>query len=194
MGCAAGRQQMDRPGQQPDKLSGRSFKGRRYGHCHPARWVEAGPLRHCAPILTRSHFWLQGYNLSPPLRARPELARIGGMKKTAPSKAIVTIPTLSPAPSPERGEGVGEKCKTTAQEIPAKKPNWRCGAPNGNRNAAKTIPSLSTIRKRVRDLKRRVRAAIAMAEGLSAPTGSGVGSRQKRAARTRKNEGGFHAP
>jgi len=52
-------------------------------------------------------------------------------------------------------------CKTTTQGSPGKKPNWRCGAPAGNRNAAKPVPALSTLKRRVRDLKRRTKAAIA---------------------------------
>jgi hypothetical protein len=36
------------------------------------------------------------------------------------------------------------------------------GAPIGNRNAAKAILPLSTLRARIRDLKRRAKAAMAM--------------------------------
>jgi hypothetical protein len=49
--------------------------------------------------------------------------------------------------------------------LPGKKPNWRCGAPAGNRNAAKAVPSLSTIQRRVRALKRRIKTALAGLEG-----------------------------
>jgi len=51
--------------------------------------------------------------------------------------------------------------QTTPQAKPGKKPNWRCGAPNGNRNAKKPVLALSTLRRRVRALKRRARHAIA---------------------------------
>jgi len=84
-----------------------------------------------------------------------------GMSKTAPHTPDAALPALStPAPA-RQGEGSGEMCKTTIQQKPGKKPNWRCGAPNGNRNAAKSVPSLSTLKRRVRALKRRIRAAIA---------------------------------
>jgi len=59
-----------------------------------------------------------------------------------------------------------EKCKTTTQGLPAKKPNWRCGAPSGNRNAVRPVPSLSTIRRRIRALKKQVRAAIAVSDAV----------------------------
>jgi hypothetical protein len=55
--------------------------------------------------------------------------------------------------------------QTTPQAKPGKKPNWRCGAPAGNANAKKPVLALSTIRKRIRALKRRVRAAIAGVPG-----------------------------
>ncbi len=51
--------------------------------------------------------------------------------------------------------------QTTPQAKSGKKPNWRCGAPAGNTNAKKPVLALSTIVKRVRALKRRVRGAIA---------------------------------
>ena len=47
--------------------------------------------------------------------------------------------------------------KTTPQANGGKKPNWRCGAPTGNQNATKPVPTLS---RRIRDLKRRIRAAL----------------------------------
>jgi hypothetical protein len=52
--------------------------------------------------------------------------------------------------------------QTTPQQSCGKKPNWRCGAPCGNRNAAKPVLALSTLRRRVRALTRRARAAIAL--------------------------------
>jgi len=53
------------------------------------------------------------------------------------------------------------KRETTPQAQSGKKPNWRCGAPSGNRNAAKPVPSLSA---RIRDLDRRIRAALRAAD------------------------------
>lgn len=53
------------------------------------------------------------------------------------------------------------KAKTTPQAPPGKSANWRCGAPAGNRNAARPVPSLLT---QVRDLRRRIRAALKIAE------------------------------
>jgi hypothetical protein len=50
-----------------------------------------------------------------------------------------------------------EFIKTTPQAKAGKKPNWRCGAPAGNQNAAKPVPTLS---RKVRALKRRIRAAL----------------------------------
>jgi hypothetical protein len=50
-----------------------------------------------------------------------------------------------------------EFIKTTPQANSGKKPNWRCGAPAGNQNAAKP---LSTLSRKVRALKRRIRAAL----------------------------------
>ena len=87
------------------------------------------------------------------------------MKTYDTHRANPTVPTLSIPLSCGEGEGVGGNDQTTVQALPGKKPNWRCGAPNGNRNAAKTIPSLCTLQKRVRALKRRVRAALAEIEG-----------------------------
>jgi hypothetical protein len=83
------------------------------------------------------------------------------MKTNEPRRAALPVPTLSTIAPGGEGGGIGESDQTTVQEKPGKKPNWRCGAPSGNRNAAKTVHSLSTILKRIRALKRRVRAAIA---------------------------------
>lgn len=52
--------------------------------------------------------------------------------------------------------------ETTTQAPPGKKPNWRCGAPAGNRNAARPVPALSM---RIKDWKRRAKAAIRAVEG-----------------------------
>lgn len=57
-----------------------------------------------------------------------------------------------------------ETPKTTPQAESGKKPNWRCGAPAGNRNAAKPFNALSA---RVADLKRRARAAIRAARAVT---------------------------
>jgi hypothetical protein len=84
-----------------------------------------------------------------------------GMKKTAPHRKPAPIPTPSNTLGGREGVGGGGNGQTTAQALPWKKPNWRCGAPNGNRNAAKPVPALSTLQRRVRALKRRIRAAIA---------------------------------
>lgn len=55
---------------------------------------------------------------------------------------------------------MAEKPKTTPQAVTGKKPNWRCGAPAGNRNAAKPVTPLSQVQRQVRDLQRRIRAAL----------------------------------
>jgi hypothetical protein len=60
--------------------------------------------------------------------------------------------------------------ETTPQPQGGKKPNWRCGAPAGNRNAAEPVPALST---RIRDLKRRARAAIRAVDSIVAGQQSG---------------------
>jgi hypothetical protein len=47
------------------------------------------------------------------------------------------------------------------------RPNWRTGAPDGNRNALKTgyhTREAKALRARIRDLKRRARQAIAQVE------------------------------
>ena len=51
--------------------------------------------------------------------------------------------------------------QTTPQANAGKKPNWRCGAPNGNRNAAKPVLAIFTLRRRARALRRRAKAAMA---------------------------------
>jgi hypothetical protein len=66
--------------------------------------------------------------------------------------------------------------KTTPQAQTGKKPNWRCGAPRGNRNAKKPVHPLSTLKARIRNFKRRVRAAVQAAQHVGGPhpsTGSG---------------------
>ena len=75
----------------------------------------------------------------------------------------LSVPTLSTTAPCGEGKGMGEKCKTTIQDLPGKKPNWRCGAPNGNRNAAKAVIPLSTVRARIRSLKKRAKIMMAMA-------------------------------
>ena len=60
--------------------------------------------------------------------------------------------------------------ETTPQPPGGKKPNWRCGAPAGNRNAAKPVPALST---RLRDLKRRANAAIRAVDSMAKAPQSG---------------------
>ena len=52
---------------------------------------------------------------------------------------------------------MGPFIKTTPQASCGKKPNWRCGAPAGNQNAAK---SASTLIRRRRALQRRIQAAL----------------------------------
>lgn len=59
------------------------------------------------------------------------------------------------------------KRKTTPQAPPGKTSQWRCGAPAGNRNAARPVTPLS----RVRDLQRRIRAALKQAKACEAPKG-----------------------
>lgn len=86
------------------------------------------------------------------------------MKKIAPHREPAAIHALSTIAPSGDGEGGVEKCKTTIQPLPGKKPNWRCGAPSGNRNAAKAIPTLSTIQRRIRELKKRARIAIALSD------------------------------
>ena len=55
------------------------------------------------------------------------------------------------------------KCQTTIKLLRSGDV-WqpRLGAPRGNRNAAKAIPSLSMLRARIRALRRRAKAAMAM--------------------------------
>jgi len=84
------------------------------------------------------------------------------MIKTDARHDPALILPLSPDASAMGGGGRGKKCKTTAQANPGKKPNWRCGAPNGNRNAAKPVQPLSTLKRKIRDLRRRAKAAMAM--------------------------------
>jgi hypothetical protein len=56
------------------------------------------------------------------------------------------------------GRGVGRLCKTSLKLLrPEQVWQPRMGAPRGNRNAAKP---LSTMKARLRDLKRRIRAAL----------------------------------
>jgi len=86
------------------------------------------------------------------------------MKPNDRRRAVPPVPTLSTTLLHGEGGGSGKSDQTTIQEKSGKKPNWRCGAPKGNRNAAKAIPSLSTLRKRIRAFKRRVKVAIAQAE------------------------------
>ena len=55
------------------------------------------------------------------------------------------------------------KCKTTIKLLrPEQVWQPKVGAPRGNRNAAKTIPSLPMLRARIRALRRRAKAAMAM--------------------------------
>jgi hypothetical protein len=63
---------------------------------------------------------------------------------------------------------MSRKSKTTPQAPPAKISRWRCGAPAGNRNAARPVTPLS----RVRDLQRRIRAALKQAKACE-DAGSG---------------------
>lgn len=65
--------------------------------------------------------------------------------------------------------------KTTPQPDSGKKPNWRCGAPAGNRNAKKPVSELSAMQALVRDFKRRARAAIKAADASPRPRGSSLG-------------------
>jgi len=60
---------------------------------------------------------------------------------------------------------MSENGQTTPRQNPGKKPKWRCGAPAGNRNAAKPVPALSTLLKRERALRRRAREAMARVPG-----------------------------
>jgi len=58
---------------------------------------------------------------------------------------------------------VSEKRKTTIKLLrPDQVWQPRLGPPIGNRNAAKPFPPLSTLRARIRALKRRARAVMAM--------------------------------
>ena len=59
--------------------------------------------------------------------------------------------------------GVREKRKTTIKLLRSDQV-WqpRIGPPTGNRNAAKAVPSLPMLRARIRALRRRVKAAMAM--------------------------------
>jgi hypothetical protein len=60
--------------------------------------------------------------------------------------------------------GVGEKRKTTIKLLrPDQVWQPRLGAPIGNRNAAKAVPSLPMLRLRIRALKRRAKRLMEMA-------------------------------
>jgi hypothetical protein len=73
--------------------------------------------------------------------------------------------TACPTSVPLPGEGgAASFTKTTAQAKSGKKPNWRCGAPNGNQNARKPVHALSALQAHVRSLKKRARAAIRAAD------------------------------
>jgi hypothetical protein len=54
--------------------------------------------------------------------------------------------------------------KTTPQPQAGKKPNWRCGAPAGNRNAAKPVHPLSQVRALQRRIRQALRACAAPAK------------------------------
>ena len=84
------------------------------------------------------------------------------MKKSALHRQSAAIPTLSTTAPSRQGEGVGENGQTnTAQAIGRPRTRRRGGQP-GNRNAAKPVLALSTLRRRVRALTRRAKAAMAL--------------------------------
>jgi len=75
------------------------------------------------------------------------------------------IPERRPATAP-RTIAREKFWKTTAQEIPGKKPNWRCGAPDGNRNALKHgryAKEMRAVKAEVRELIRRMKFHVALA-------------------------------
>jgi hypothetical protein len=86
------------------------------------------------------------------------------MKTTRDNPKPLPVPTLSTPRTPREGGGRAGKCKTTLQALPGKKPNWRCGAPAGNRNAAKPVTPLSTIAAKQRAIRRKMRMLVAEAE------------------------------
>lgn len=68
--------------------------------------------------------------------------------------------------------GVGENGKTTIKLLrPEQVWQPRLGAPIGNRNAAKAVPSLAMLRARVRALKRRIKAVMGEARPQSGQIG-----------------------
>ena len=80
------------------------------------------------------------------------------MKKRTPPESTVP-PLATAAPRPSQGEGGGGKPPQSTIKLLRPDQVWhpRIGAPLGNQNALKPI---NAIRRRIRDLKRRVRAAI----------------------------------
>lgn len=59
--------------------------------------------------------------------------------------------------------GVGEKRKLKIKLLrPDEVWHPRLGPPKGSRNAAKAVPSLAMLRARIRALRRRLKAAMAM--------------------------------
>ena len=55
---------------------------------------------------------------------------------------------------------MSESDKTNAVQVPVRPRTRHRGGQPGNRNAAKPVPSLSMLKRRIRALKRRARAAI----------------------------------
>jgi hypothetical protein len=61
---------------------------------------------------------------------------------------------------------MSESDKTNAVQAPVRPRTRRRGGQPGNRNAARPVPSLSMLKRRIRALKRRARAAIKEAENV----------------------------
>jgi hypothetical protein len=82
------------------------------------------------------------------------------MKKSAPPESAVPPPApIASAPSQGEGGGGGKNAQSTIKLLrPDQVWQPKIGAPYSNQNA---LTPLNAIRRRVRDLKRRLRAAQA---------------------------------
>jgi hypothetical protein len=87
------------------------------------------------------------------------IARLGG--HTAPElRQPITVERIQRLSPQEGGEGMNENGQTNAAQALVRPRTRRRGGQPGNANAKKPVLALSTPRKRVRVLKRRVRAAM----------------------------------
>jgi hypothetical protein len=84
------------------------------------------------------------------------------MTKKNAHRESAPIPILSTTALTREGEGVGEKCKTNTAQAPVRpRRRYRGGQP-GNTDAKKPVTPLSTLKRKIRDLRRRAKAAMAL--------------------------------